>query len=296
MRERGSPLLHPRSRLAQAHRGTPVRTPKQNAPVAEELAVLIEINNKNQHTMKKETEDIEDDFNIDDGFVDFDVDFDALQLCEITDATEETRYTLPKRHSHRGQSFVCYSNAEELARKLKITEGMRCDAFINGSFIFGDFIEAFLVENHCKATEMTISSLSLSQNNVDSLAGLMNDRYIEKLNLMLSTYFWANERQKLIPYIYEKLDKEDRFQLSISDVHTKTCHFKTLGGKKIVIHGSANLRSSGNIENITIEENPDLYDFYENCFAPLAAEYATINKAIRSNDAWNVFSKKYFSE
>lgn len=46
---------------------------------------------------------------------------------------------------------------------------MRADAFIAGSFIFGDFIEAFMTINHAITSKMTISTLSMSQENVDSL-------------------------------------------------------------------------------------------------------------------------------
>lgn len=142
---------------------------------------------------------------------------------------------------------------------------------------------------------MTISTLSMNQNNVDSLANLMHGGYIGELNLIISVYFWANERSSLIPYIYEKLDIDNRFQLAVAGVHTKTCQFVTDGGRKVVMHGSANLRSSGNVEQFTMEENPELYDFYDEKFNLVLAKYGTIKKAIRSNELWNTISKKMFN-
>ena len=56
-----------------------------------------------------------------------------------------------------------------------------------------------------------------------------------------------------------------------------------LGGKYIVCHGSANLRSSGNVEQITLEENPELYNFYRTFFQAIEEEYKTIRKPIRAN-------------
>lgn len=50
--------------------------------------------------------------------------------------------------------------------------------------------------------------------------------------------------------------------MCIVDVHTKIITFETDGGKKIVISGSANLRSSGCTENFIIEKNPQAFDFY----------------------------------
>lgn len=83
---------------------------------------------------------------------------------------------------------------------------------------------------------------------------------------------------------------DNRFQLAVADIHTKTVHFNTSGGRKIVMHGSANLRSSGNIEQFTIEENPELYDFYEEKFSKILEKYATINHSIRAKEAWKTMN------
>ena len=96
----------------------------------------------------------------------------------------------------------------------------------------------------------------------------------------MSAYFYSHERHSLIPYIYEQLDN-GAFQLAVARAHTKTCQILTKGGKKIVIHGSANMRSSQNIEQFTIEENKPLYDFYEAYFEELLDKHKTINYGIR---------------
>lgn len=110
---------------------------------------------------------------------------------------------------------------------------------------------------------MVVSTLSLSQNNIDSFKNLLKYGWIEDLSLIVSAYFYSNEIRVLIPYIYRNLDIDNKFQLAVAGIHTKTCHILTEDGRKIVIHGSANLRSSANVEQITIEENEQLYDFYE---------------------------------
>ena len=69
--------------------------------------------------------------------------------------------------------------------------------------------------------------------------------------MLLSIYFYANEKYQLIPYLRKKLDVNNRFQLAIAGIHTKIVQFETNDGQKIVIHGSANLRSSGNVEQFT---------------------------------------------
>ena len=72
--------------------------------------------------------------------------------------------------------------------------------------------------------------------------------------------------------------------------------FETHDGQKIVIHGSANLRSSGNVEQFTIEENPDLYNFYDDCFEKVMERFATIRKDIRHHELWDVMTKQKFND
>ena len=223
-----------------------------------------------------------------------DIDLDLMEFLP-SDETEETRYTLPKVVPMK-EDFVLYDNAQKMARELRLGFGERFDAFVSGSFIFGDFIEAYLTTQNACAKRMTISTLSMSQNNVDSLHTLMEKGYIEELNLIISVYFWGNERSSLIPYIYKQLDIGDRFQLAVAGVHTKTVHFETLGGRKIIMHGSANLRSSGNIEQFTMEENPELYEFYDDHFNRIIDKYATIRKPIRNSKAWDLFTRMTFND
>jgi hypothetical protein len=62
------------------------------------------------------------------------------------------------------------------------------------------------------------------------------------------------------------------------------------------MHGSANLRSSGSIEQFTLEENENLFNFYDEQFKKILDRYATIRKPIRNSQAWDIFTKKYFKD
>jgi hypothetical protein len=126
----------------------------------------------------------------------------------------------------------------------------------------------------------------MNRNNVDSLANLINGNYIDELNLLLSDYFYGHEKHDLIPYIYETLDIDNKFQLSFAGTHCKICIFETVNGRKFVFHGSANLRSSSNIEQIMLEESEGLYDFMDEIQNNILQEYKTINKSLRGNKLW----------
>lgn len=167
----------------------------------------------------KDAPDFNEDFDIsgfDFGNLDApEFDLDTLDILGDDDR-EETRYSKPRAHNPHRMSFVLYNNAEKLAANLKLGKGERADAIIGGDFIFGDFIEAYITTHDIGCRKLTISTLSLNQNNVDSLRNLIDGGYVSELNLIVSVYFWSNERRVLIPYIYEKLDVADKFQLAVA--------------------------------------------------------------------------------
>jgi soluble P-type ATPase len=220
-----------------------------------------------------------DNFNFDLG--DFDLDFDL-------DENFETRYIKPLYKKEVSDKYLKYSDAKKLAKKISLYENERIFAIINGSFIFGDFIEALIVEKNCHVKEMTISTLSMSINNVDSLKNLLDGGFVDKLNLIVSTFFFSHERQGTIKYIYDMLDIDNKLQLAVADTHCKTCIFEDYNNNFIVIHGSANLRSSANIEQIMIENNKVLYQFNYDYQLDIINKYKTINKSIRRNTLWQV--------
>lgn len=215
----------------------------------------------------------------------------------------KTRIIQPPVMHSISESRLRYADAEKLASQITLAPSCRYHAVVNGSFNFGDFIEALIVNHRLKINTLTISTLSLSQNNVDSLAGMLREGRIGQLNLIVSAYFYGHERSALIPYIYKKLDTAaNNFQLAVADSHCKTSIFETHAGNKVVIHGSANLRSSGNLEQFCLEENKELYDFHNEYSTAILARYKTINhevdpsegdtvKMLRGNDLWATVNK-----
>lgn len=212
-------------------------------------------------------------------------DFSGIEI-DLNDSFQN-RYVKPPKSKEIPERLLKYSYAEKLASDIKLEKGSRYFVIINGSFIAGDFIEALIVKNNWHVKSMTVSTLSMSHNNVDSFANLINGDYLDSLNLIVSDYFFSHERGNLIPYIYQELDQKNKFQLAVAGTHCKTCNFETYCGLKVIIHGSANLRSSGNIEQITVEENGELHDFNEAYQQNIIKKFKTINKAVRSKPLWD---------
>jgi len=202
--------------------------------------------------------------------------------------TEKKRYINPGKKKTTTKP-VKYRNAMNLAKHIgNIQRDDRFFIFLDGNFVFGDFIEAWIIHNNYNVLEMTISTLSLSQNNVDSLVNLINGDYLQKLNIIVSDYFFSHERRYLVPYMYQELDTGNRFQLAVARVHTKVCLMKTECGREIIIHGSANLRTSGNVEQIVIETDDELFKFNEEWHNEIIEKYKTINKCVGGKELWQV--------
>lgn len=202
-----------------------------------------------------------------------------------------TRYITPPQLYEIPEQYLKYQRAEKLAKDLVIRKGTRHFVFIDGKFIFGDFIEALIVNNNYHVEELTISTLSMSQNNIDSLQNLITGNYVDKLNLIVSDYFFSHERNQLIKYAYQELDIDNKFQLAVAASHCKIATIKTHNGGFIIIHGSANMRSSSNIEQIVVEESENLFNFVDELNQSILEKYQTINKSIRHSKLWNLIKE-----
>lgn len=226
----------------------------------------------------------------DDGF-----EYDAPNLEFEGGFLDESRdrYHNPKPYKSFKERHVLYSHAIRAANYIELQPGSRSHMVTAGSFEFGDFIEALLKERQIQVKRMTVSTLSLSRNNVDSLGNLLHDGWVDRLDLIVSDYFFAHERKNLIPYMLHELDLDNRFQLAVAGSHTKIATFETYGGHHVVMHGSANLRSSACLEQTTIEENRELHDFYVEFHDSILREYSVINKPIRHKKLWRAVQSNF---
>jgi hypothetical protein len=203
----------------------------------------------------------------------------------------KTRYMEPPEFQEIPARRVKYKYAAELAKDLDLRAGCKYFAYINGTFIAGDFIEALIVEKDLKVKRLAINTYSLSEGNIDSLVGLLTGGYVDELTLIISDYFFVNERRNLIPYAYEQLDIDNRFQLAVCTTHCKTALIETHDGLFITVHGSANYRSSSSLEHIAIEESKELHNFALEVDDAILEKYATIKKTIPKGELWNTINK-----
>lgn len=210
-----------------------------------------------------------------------------LQLAPDTDAIK-TESVKIRRYPRPAPSAVRYERAKEMAESLPdIAEGETVFALVSGNFIFGDLLEALMVNRNWYAEEMIVATLSLGQENVDSLANLVNGGYVGWLGLIVSDFWYAHERRAAggVPYI-EKTLGGPSFTFAAAGLHTKITCIRTSCGRHLVLHGSANMRSSRNLEQVVIENNAALYEFNSRWMHHLLDAFSTTKKSNRGKKLW----------
>jgi hypothetical protein len=194
------------------------------------------------------------------------------------------RYTRPRTAK--------YKFAQELVKDIgDIAEGDHINAIVSGNFVSGDLIESYLFDNNLMAEEIIISTLSMSRENVDSLRNVQEHRLNGVMGLIVSDFFFSHERKSGIEDIVNNLG-DDKFALAVAGIHTKITLIKTTCGKHIVIGGSANLRSSLNIEQITIDNCPIIYAFHREWMAGILNTYQATHEMLRREKLWLQVAKE----
>ena len=210
----------------------------------------------------------------------------------------DVRILRPRLDGNALTQTILYENAEAFARQIDLKPGARTYAWVNGSFVFGDIVEALITARKVSVKKLHICSLSFSQDNVDSLKNvmlLMGDE-LERVCLVLSGWTYSHYKYDLVPYLYGELDDEkNRFQVAFGRWHAKIIDIETVTGHTVTIHGSANLSSNASIEQIMVEvDNRELHDFNVKMIDAICQRFGTINtqaeysrlRPISGREAW----------
>lgn len=211
----------------------------------------------------------------------------AMETAPDLSAVDTDFIVLP-RYPRPRPNMVTYDNARNLAAELpELDQSTTINGVVSGNFIFGDFIEALMVEKNYFADELLIATLSLGKENVDSLRNLIDGDYVRDLSLIVSDFWYAHERRPAggVPYIEATLSSP-HFCFAAAGIHTKVTLISTDCGRRLVLHGSANLRSSRNVEQFTLEDNPELYAFHHRWMRRLLDNFSLTQESLRGDSLW----------
>ena len=106
---------------------------------------------------------------------------------------------------------------------------------------------------------LTIGTLSMNPENARELAKLLDEGLVGGITMVISDYFFRTSRDA-VEECFQILPAPSTRWIKTRS-HAKICLIPT-GTDAFVLHGSANLRSSANLENLTIENDRALLDWH----------------------------------
>ena len=157
------------------------------------------------------------------------------------------------------KKFIRPENARCVREHLP-ERGDHVHALLRGDFVLGDMIEHIL-ESQASA-HLRIATLGLSPHNAASLARLATANSVRKITIVCSHYFQQVNRDTTYQEVKNALDHTGIAQLVVTRSHAKVILAPTDSGQFYVIEGSSNLRSSDNLEQMTIFNDQELHDWH----------------------------------
>ena len=164
--------------------------------------------------------------------------------------------------------FIRPENARFIIDHLPLGDGDRTHCVLRGDFVLCDLIP-LIIEDRGRCDHLRIATLGMSAGNADTLARLVESGRVGKLTIVVSHYFQQVDKTTTFHQVSTRL--RDRARLVITRSHAKVILLPTKRGDHFSIEGSANLRSSDNLEQMAIVNDAETHDFHAGWIDQLAS-------------------------
>lgn len=165
------------------------------------------------------------------------------------------------------KQFIRPENALALIPHLPMSAEDRTHAVLRGDFVLCDIVPAIIgARGHCP--HLRIATLGMSLANADALACLVESGSVHRLTLLVSLYFAKVDAATVFRAVAARLEKIAH--LVVARNHAKVICLPTTAGDRFVVEGSANLRSSDNVEQIAVTNDAATHDFHTSWIDALA--------------------------
>lgn len=172
-----------------------------------------------------------------------------------------------EKNRRRGiRKWIRPENALEVLPHLPADPDERTHAVLRGDFVLCDLIPA-IIREHGRCPQLHIATLGMSSANADALASLHHAGLIGEITICCSLYFRQVDRLSTYREVAARL--EGIAKIIVARNHAKVICLPTESGDHFVIEGSANLRSSDNLEQIAIFNDAELIAFHRAWMAEL---------------------------
>lgn len=181
--------------------------------------------------------------------------------------------SIKKKQKRRLKKFITPENSKIICETLP-KFGESTHLILRGDFVLGDFLPELCENTGVK--RLVCTTLSMSEKNVQTFERLFDEFQIE-LKLLISSYFVATDKANCIAMLKGWSGKRNA-AVCHSRIHTKLILAESAKGH-FVFEGSANLRSSSTVEQMTIYQDKSLFAFHEEWIDEVIKNDGTVVRA-----------------
>src|SRR5262245_21271272 len=138
--------------------------------------------------------------------------------------------------------------------------GASLHALMTGTYDFLTLVGHVITHQPAPCAELRIATLAFSSRNTAEIVQLLDSGAVQKVSLLASDFFSKHNKPEWAEAVRDVQAR--RIAPAPPRCHaTVTClHFAD--GAKLVVQGSANLRTNGNIEQFALINDPALHDWH----------------------------------
>lgn len=163
------------------------------------------------------------------------------------------------------RKFIKPENARTVLANLP-QPGDHTHCLLRGDFILGDIIPLLLAGAHCP--HLRIATLGMSVHNAETMANLRETGLVDQITILTSLYFREVNKDETFKTVMDRLAGFAKMVVARS--HVKVILAPTADAHW-VMEASANLRSSDNLELLTIFNDQEIHDWHAAWIDELAA-------------------------
>ena len=129
---------------------------------------------------------------------------------------------------------------------------------------FNAFAILLYIAENVNIKELILCSYSMDKNSAEGIKELFEQRNIEKITIILSSFFNQTKKPERFSQILLKFAKKhDNVKLIFCWNHTKIMAIKTTDSRYFVIEGSGNLSNNARVEQYLFEQSQGMYEFHK---------------------------------
>jgi hypothetical protein len=154
-----------------------------------------------------------------------------------------------------------FREAKELLPYLPAAEGETTHAIMSGRYDLMVLLAAVLGFYGSGCQSLRIATLSFNDRNTLEMAELLRSGRVGALTLLCSSFFRAHNDAEYANARREAAGFPGRWRLAAARNHCKVV-LADFGERRLVLEGSANLRTNGNLEQLLIVRDAALHDWH----------------------------------